>query len=190
MSKVDRRLWGGTLADLVQELRREAFELGAMSNEQVREKDGDFAWRRLPSGIAVCLRVRDDMGAIRREMRFARKEPHSVAGERRFMLEVQTAMVELGYKELNGTTPADARGQCYVRLPNTARDEGRLAVRFVELLVGEISPGTARCHRCHMAGTFNAVPFRPGDAISGQHCVEHAEFSLDDRERARAAGAL
>lgn len=187
-TKANPKLWDGTLADLVQVLRREAFELAPLSNQQMREQDTDFAWRLLPSGIAMCLRVRDDLGAIRRELRFAKKEPPGA--ERRFMLAVQTMMTELGYRELDGTTPCDARGQCYVRLPNTKRDEGRLAARYVELLVGEISPGTARCHRCHMAGVFNAVEFHPGDAISGQHCVEHAEFSLDDRERARAAGKL
>lgn len=189
MTKPSRQ-WSRSLPDLLQELRREAFELGAMSNETMREQDGDFAWRVLPNGIAVCLRVRDDLGAIRRELRFAKKEPHSVAGEKRFLLEAQTILKQLEHRELDGRTPADARGQCYVRMPNTKRDEGRLAVRFVELLVGEISPTAARCHRCHKSGVFNAVPFRPGDAISGQHCVEHAEFSLDDRERARAAGAL
>lgn len=187
MSKVDRKLWEGTLPELMSELRREAFEFAANSNEQVRENDHDFAWRRLPSGLAVCLRLRDDLGAIRRELRFARKEPHSAAGERRFMLEVQTAMIELGYRELDGMTPADARGQCYVRMPGGPRDAGKLAVRFAELMVGEVSPETARCHRCHMSGSFNAVAFRAADAVVGQHCIEHAEFSLDDRERARAS---
>lgn len=189
-TKANPKLWDGTLADLVQVLRREAFELAPLSNQQMREQDTDFAWRMHANGIAVCLRMRDDLGALRRELRFAKKEPHSPAAERRFVLAVETMMKELGYRVLDGKTPCDARGQCYVRFPNTKRDEGRLAVRYIELMVGEISPGVARCHRCHMAGVFNEVEFFPGDAISGQHCVQHAEFSLDDRERARAAGRL
>lgn len=178
------RRWTGSLIDLLVNLRHEAYEIGAGANEQMRAEDKDFAWRILPRGAVVCLRMRADLHGMRRELRICRNEP--LRNPQAFELEVQTFLTQFRLKELDGHTPATERSTCYVRIENTKRDEGKSVVRMIELLTGEIRPGIARCHRCHCAGRQTEVEYHAADAIVGQHCVEHAEFSLDDRERAKA----
>lgn len=183
-AKPERR-WTGKLPELWEVLRREAWQIGATATPVMRQADGDFSWRILPGGAVVGMRMRDDLGALRREIRLCRNEP--LEKPEKWALEVGTFLRLFGLRELDGTTPADERGVCWVRVPSDGpRDAGKTVARFVELLPGEITPEAARCHRCHLAGRLVVVEYRPGDAIAGQHCIEHAEFSLDDRERAKA----
>jgi len=176
--------WTGSLIDLLVNLRHEAYRIGAASNEAMREADKDWAWRVLPRGAFVGIRMRPDLAGMRREMRISRNEP--LRDPPKFEVEVQTFLTKFRLQELDGRTPATERATFVVRIPNTPRDAGKSVVRLVELLTGEVRPGVARCHRCHCAGRYVEVEYRAADAIVGQHCIEHAGFSLDDRERAKA----
>lgn len=171
------RRWTGPLEELLGAIRHDAYQLAQDATEEDRAQDRDFAWRVLRRGAVVALRIRGDE-SFRREIRIARAEP--LADRARWLLEVGIFVREFGLKMLDGSTPADERGRCFVEIPPTARDEGKTAIRLLELFEGETLPGAGRCYRCwNLKGEHVSVAYVVGQGVH-QACTEHAWAALGD----------
>lgn len=176
----EQRKWGGRLAELLPALRPEAWRLGA----DEKTSAGRWAWRVLPGGAVVSLRIRGDMD-VRRELRISRQErPETDEARERWERELQTFLRHFGVTEVDARTPAPAPTGYFVRLPPDPEDEARggIAVRWIELRIGETSPGKGLCYRCREAGRTVAVEWFP-PAARLQMCNYH----IGEETRAAAA---
>lgn len=174
----EHRRWGGRLAELLPALRPEAWKLGA----DEKTAAGRWAWRVLPGGAVVSLRIRGDMD-LRRELRISRGErPETEAARGRWEQELSTFLKHFGVTEVS-KTPATAPGGFFCRLPADPKDteRGGVAVRWIELRKGETSPGKALCYRCREAGRAVAVEWFPPAGLS-QVC----NFHIGEETRAAA----
>lgn len=189
----EARRWNGPLSELLPVLRSEAWKLGAHSTDTDREADRDWAWRVLPGGAIVGLRVRGDLW-MRREIRIARQErPEGERAAAAWEREVSTFLEHFGIRALDGQTPAGRNG--WLRQPRHPNDEakGVAAVRFLELRAGEIRPGRAFCYDCvQETGQCVVVEWTAGGGIDGQRCMRHATAAghRDFRQRQLAPGGL
>lgn len=172
--------WTGALGDLYPELKSRAWGIGHSHatpalEKLARETDDDFAWVVLPRGAVVGVRVRGDL-SMRRELRIARPDaPEGTKAEKAWETECRVFCEAFGiaWPPLTGEEPSDG---CYwLRLPPNSKDEGKAALRLLELRKGELRPQVARCHKClEEDGEYKEVPWYPGGGITGQHCPNHA----------------
>lgn len=91
----EQRRWGGKLAELLPALRPEAWKLGA----EEKTAAGRWAWRVLPGGAVVSLRIRGDMD-LRRELRISRQErPETEEALGKWERELATFLKHFGIAE-------------------------------------------------------------------------------------------
>lgn len=189
----ETRRWTGPLAELLPALRPEAYRLAGSD-----KMPGAWAWRVLPHGAAVSLRIRPDMD-FRREIRIARADrPATEEGLKRWERELETFCRHFGITVLDGETPATSSLGCFHRLSEAPEDStrGGIAARFLELRLGETQPGKARCHRCATEGRAVAVIWFPGaglrqlcDLHAGEESQREIADVLQRRERIATSGS-
>lgn len=184
------RRWGGRLAELLPALRPEAWKLGAEETSGA----GRWAWRILPGGAVVSLRIRGDMD-LRRELRISRQErPETDEAKRRWEQELATFLKHFELTEISKTPAPSATGY-FCRLDPDPEDEARggIAVRWIELRKGETTPGKGVCYRCREAGRAVAVEWIPQAGLSQMcnfHIGEETRAATKARRQRRAAGSL
>lgn len=159
--KYASRQWTGSLPDLFQRLKKEARET----------KDGGFAWRVLPRGAVVGMRLVD----LRHELRIARSERTTTPDqERKFDRECQVFVEHFGMAVLDGTEPAPDLTGYWFQMPPHGDDHLKTARRWRELRKGETEPGKALCGPCREAGVATPTSWKPGAGVMGQACMSHA----------------
>lgn len=127
----EARRWGRRLADLMPALKREA-----------RVNGGRWAWRILPRGAVVGLRLRTDGSTV---LRIARRSAETGAAWER---EVAVFLRELGCED-------------WTRQEDGAGDVDHAVAIFVDPLPGRVDKADAK-----PLDLFGAQPSRPRSAIS------------------------
>lgn len=144
----------------------------AHEEKEARESDRDWAWVALPRGAVVGVRVRGDH-SMRNELRIARPEaPKDDRARAKWEKEVEVFLDSFGITPLDGETPAERDGW-WLQEPHP-NDEGKAAVRLLELRTGEMRPMVARCYRCltEDGGVITEVQWNHV-GITGQRCEKH-----------------
>lgn len=143
------RQWTGKLEGLLDALKREAYQAV-----------GKPAWKILPRGAVVQMRITDDM---RKEVRIARKLPlESDEQRKRWEAELAVFCTHLGLEVGAG------------KWHQTRPDPGKAEAYLIQLRGGETEPGKALCHRCALEGERTVVAWWPAGEVEGQNCPGHA----------------
>jgi len=158
--------WVGPLVKLLPALRKLAYEIGPEKTDDDRNADTDWAWKVLRGGAVVSYRIRSDMH-MRGEIRIARAEP--LKNEAKWMAEVRTFVKHFELTMVDGTEPAKDITTFMLQRPNV-RDRQKTAVRFIQLRVGEVSPGRALCYACRQADRTVEIQWWPAGGVEGQRC--------------------
>lgn len=180
-------VWPGGLDTLFVTLRREAME-SEPSKQEILEDRGWHA-RILPRGALVAMRRRPDLGPgeTRLELRIARKEaPSTGDGWQRWHDEIAVFLKRFEIEAVGGSKPCERAGRQWLvtsLAPNGhPNDEGKAAVRLVELREAEVRPGRALCIDCYTRdGRRREVEwggFAPAGHRCGPHALEHGKAVL------------
>lgn len=164
------RRWTLPLSDLLPVLRLRVWQNRANVTEQEFKRDGGWEWVGLPKGAFVFLRVRPDP-EHRMELRIARSEPLTNPGA--WDREVGVFMNVFGLQIVDGTIQADADRTYYIEQPLQPRDEGKAAIRLLELRHGEVRPGVGLCGQCGVE-TPVEWPYMPTGLRCGE-CLSRKE---------------
>ncbi|MFW6010843.1 MAG: hypothetical protein ACOC9H_02880 [Gemmatimonadota bacterium] len=184
-----RHRYSGELKGLLPLLRKRAWGIGMAfppgpASDQRQAEDRDWAWVVLPRGALVGVRIRGELG-MRNEVRIARDEaPETEEARGRWETELQVFYRHLGIEEvLDGDTPATTNHNSYLLEPPHPNDEGKAAVRLLELREGELAPMKARCHRCltEDGGTVTYCRWNHV-GVRGQRCAKHGGNDWDPDE--------
>lgn len=175
-----RHRYDGELEGLLPLLRKRAWGIGVAfppgpQAEERQAEDKDWAWVVLRRGALVGVRVRGDL-SMRNEIRIARNgEPETDEARAKWQKELEVFYRHLGVEEvLDGDTPATTNRHSYLLQEPHPNDQGKAAVRLLELREGELSPMKARCYRC-LAEDGGVVTYCRWNhvGVKGQRCSRH-----------------
>lgn len=166
-----KRRWSGSELSAVYLALEQETRDRYVTKEELAADQG-WAWRILPRGLVIALRRHKHCNRL--ELRIARVDaPTDDDGWRRWKTEVGVVLKKFAVKVLDGSTPCQHEGWEWYEVPPQKRpqDDGKAAVRYLELREGEISPERARCWgHPRLFGEELEVEWFPGSSVKNQLC--------------------
>lgn len=152
--------WPGKLGAMIKTLRR-----------RYRSTVGDrWEWFIVKRGAVISYR---EVANSRGEIRIARDQPLLESQRAAWDKEVWVFCAAWSIVPVTGTSPCDG-DEWLIQEPH-AEDEGKTAMRLLELRPGEVTPGHAVCWDClQKTGELVSVPWFCHGGPSGQRCNQCA----------------